>query len=364
MSLTKTAQNVARSLYRKATSVLAGAHADVGSSKYARRLLSEKETYANCLNVNDLPAIFHYWSNKYLRPKFAQFGFENPDEFFALYLERSARAISRVPRFVSIGAGNCDTEVRVAKLLVARGIHGFCIECVDINEAMLRRGRALADEAGVGAHIVTAASDFNEWRPSGQYDAVVANQSLHHVVDLEHLFHSIHDAIGENGLFITSDMIGRNGHQRWPEALEIVEEYWEQLPKSYRYNQQLRRQEDTFLDWDCSVSGFEGIRSQDILPLLVRQFDFDLFVPFTNVVDPFIDRSFGHNFNAEAEWDRGFIDQVHARDELELAAGRITPTHMLAVMRRGHGQHVYLDGRSPERCIRNTKGNASDRACA
>jgi SAM-dependent methyltransferase len=323
------------------------------SADYEARLSSEIETYRQCLDVNDLPAIFHYWSNKYLAPKFAKLGFSHPDEFFTKYLGESAMSAGGAAAFVSIGAGNCDSEVRIAKLLLARGFKEFRLECVDINPEMLGRGRDLARSEGVDNYLEFTRADFNDWKPTSMYDAVMANQSLHHVVNLEGLFDAIAQAIGERGLFVTSDMIGRNGHQRWPEALEIVHEYWRELPIAYRYNQQLKRQEEQFMDWDCSAGTFEGIRAQDVLPLLVERFEFDVFAPFANVIDPFIDRGFGHNFDADAEWDRNFIDRVHARDEAEIARGRIKPTHMMAVMRAGPGaRHEYLDGLAPRACIR------------
>ena len=98
---------------------------------------------------------------------------------------------------------------------------------------------------------------------------------------------------------------------------------------------------------------FKGIRAQDILPLLVERFEFDLFVPFANVIDPFVDVSFGHNFDPNGEWDRAFIDRVHARDEYELRRGAIKPTHMFAVMRIGQkGEGLFLDGRAPAASMR------------
>jgi SAM-dependent methyltransferase len=325
-----------------------------GQGDYENRLHAEQNAYTDCVDVHNLPAIFHYWSNTHLRPKLLQFGFDQPDGFFALYLERAAARCSQSPpRFVSVGAGNCDTEVRVAKLLRDRGLAAFTIECVDINAAMLKRGRELAEREGVSSFVVPTRADFNEWRPGGEYCAVVANQSLHHVLELEHLFSSIAEVLLPEGLFVAFDVIGRNGHQRWPEALEIVQEYWKELPHSYRFNQQLGRFEETFLDWDCSKDGFEGIRAQDILPLLVERFEFDLFIPFANVIDPFVDRSFGHNFNQDGEWDRAFIDRVHARDEYELGRGTIKPTHMLAVMCTGRkGESLFLNGMTPANCVR------------
>ena len=99
---------------------------------------------------------------------------------------------------------------------------------------------------------------------------------------------------------MTDDMIGRNGHMRWPEALVILDGLWKELPNSYKYNHQLKRLEVQFDNWDCSKEAFEGIRSQDILPLLIKKFQFDLFLGFANVVDVFVDRSFGH----QTDWPR------------------------------------------------------------
>ena len=97
------------------------------------------------------------------------------------------------------------------------------------------------------------------------------------------------------------------------------------------------------------------MRSQDILPLLAGRFHFHTFLPFGNVIDPFIDRAFGENFDPEAEWDRAFIDRVHLRDELELHTGRIKPTHMLAVMGiEPIAAPRYPAPLSPQLCIRDT----------
>jgi len=219
----------------------------------------------------------------------------------------------------------------VALRLHKLGVKEFMIDCIDLSTPMLERGRAIAAEKGVSMHIEMIQGDFNAWNPAHNYEVVMANQSLHHVLELERLFDEISRVLPRHGTFLTSDMIGRNGHQRWPEAAAIVREFWQELPMSHRFNVQLRRQEDEFLDWDCSTEGFEGIRAQDVLPLCVDRFGFKLFLPFASVIDPFIDRGFGHHFDADGAWDRDFIDRVHARDEAENQAGNVTPTHMMAV---------------------------------
>lgn len=299
---------------------------------YSDRLKAENSRFTDVLDVNELPAIFHYWSNEHLRPIVAEFGVNHPDEWFANHFAEAAKDSVASPRFISIGSGNCDTEVRVAKLMRARGMQDFTIECLDINKAMLGRGKMLAEQEEVAQHLAFVRSDFNEWEPVGEYDGVMANQSLHHVIELETLFDKIAAALRPSGLFVVSDIIGRNGHQRWPEALDALRIFWRELPPSYRYNQMLRRHEELYESWDCSQEGFEGIRAQDILPLLLQRFQFYKFIGFGNIIDPFIDRAFGHNFDAKASWDRDFIDRVHAYEERAFREGELKPTHMFAVM--------------------------------
>jgi SAM-dependent methyltransferase len=328
---------------------------------YAKKIEAERKTFSEQVNVHDLPGIYHYWSNKYLLPLFKPFGFTCPDSFYVLHLEEQfARDPRALHRIVSVGAGNCDTEIRVAQMLLNRGLQNFVIECLDLNEAMLQRGRVAAQMAGLGAFIKPTLQDFNYWRPATDYSAVIANQSLHHIQELETVFTAIRQAIGQHGVFLTSDMIGRNGHMRWPEALAIVQEFWRELPDSHKYNHQLKRLEHEYDNWDCSREGFEGIRAQDVLPLLIERFQFESFFAFANVIDVFIDRGFGHNFDANSEWDRNFIDRVQARDQAAMLSGEIKPTHILAAMRSAASPlQRFAPAFTPQSCVRPVAASAA-----
>ena len=336
-------------------------HKGLLRTRYTARVLNEIRFYRNCEQVHDLPEIFHYWSNQYLLPMQQPFGFSNPDAFFVHYaVQRFQEKPDQALRIVSVGSGNGELEVRVAESLKAAGARDFVLECIDINTHMLKRTRQLAQEKGVDTHIQVTKADFNQWQPEAdRYDIVMANQSLHHVLNLEGLFDAIKASMKEDGSFITSDMIGRNGHQRWPEALELLKPFWEELPRAYRYNQLLKREELEYINHDCSDSGFEGIRAQDILPLLVEHFHFELFIPFANIIMVFIDRPFGHNFDAEAAWDRDFIDRVHQADETAILDGRIKPTQMIAAMKKTPVGETRLrhPRLTPAFCIRETGGN-------
>jgi SAM-dependent methyltransferase len=321
---------------------------------YQARVADEICKYQTKVHVHDLPDIFHYWSDGKIRPKLERFGFSSPKGLFEKFLEETCQGEAYGPkRFISIGSGNCDLEIGLAQHLLAKGYSDFVIDCLDINPTMLERGRVQAREKGVEVRIGCLPADFNRWEPDQGYDAVIACQALHHVVNLEGLFKNIRDSLKPNGAFIISDMVGRNGHRRWPEAFRIVQEFWKELPQSYRFNQMLLRQEESYVNWDCSTEAFEGIRSQEILPLLLKNFHFQLFVAYGNIIDPFVDRAFGHNFDASAEWDRNFIDRVHERDEQEMLAGRIKPVHMEAVVRKQPCEAMQFHAPfTPEFCVR------------
>jgi SAM-dependent methyltransferase len=326
---------------------------DPGSA-YQLRLAQERRFYQGREEIHELPGIFHYWSEKYVRPKLRAIGFEGSLEFIIDPLRSQCeRNPARVTKFLSLGSGNCDLEIQIASKLLESGVSGFRIECLDLNDTMLERGRAAARARGVAGSLIFTAADLNLWKPAEMYDAVIAIQALHHVVELEHLFRSVKEGLTELGSFVVSDMIGRNGHMRWPEALSIVQEFWRRLPPSHRYNHQLLRYEERFEDWDCSTEGFEGIRSQDILPLLIENFHFTHFLAFANVVDPFVERSFGPNFDPSIEWDRTFIDDLHRRDEEEMRAGRIAPTHMFAILANNGGAPMsFIEPFTPSFCVR------------
>lgn len=326
-------------------------------NNYEDKIRQELKQFNSNINIHDLPDIFHYWSNKHLKPMLEEYNITHPDDLFVHHMLDSISLCGiENPIFISIGAGNCDTEVRIAKRLREKGIQKFSIECLELNSKMLRRGYDLAAQEEVINNLSFIEYDINKWRASKEYTSIIANQSLHHIHNLEGLFDEIKKSLHKNGAFIVSDMIGRNGHQRWPEALDAVQNFWQELPETYKYNHQLKRLEITYENWDCSIGGFEGVRAQDILPLLISKFHFHLFIGFSNVIDIFVDRSFGHNFDPKSKWDTDFIDKVQMFDEESILNGSLKPTHMMAVMKNIPAETPhYSRGLSPSQCVRDPR---------
>ena len=136
-----------------------------------------------------------------------------------------------------------------------------------------------------------------------------------------------------DGAFVVADMIGRNGHMRWPETLAIVRHIWAQLPDRLKWDRGLNRLDRWYENWDCSVEGFEGVRAQDILPLLLARFQFEKFAATHGVADVFVERRFGQNIDVTDAADVTFLDQLCRLQQDLVRRGYIKPVQIVAVLR-------------------------------
>jgi len=313
---------------------------------YEDRISAEIQRYKDVKDVHELPPMFHYWSNRYVRPKLETvMEVSNPDAFYVKYIGKYAeRHPEQTFEVTSLGAGNADTEIGIAKSLLDCGVKNFRFRCLDVNPSMLSRGTELARQCGLADRFVFQEADLSKWHPEQSTPIVMAHHSLHHMVPLEQIFENVRQAIGKDGYFLSCDMIGRNGHMRWPEALAIVHDLWRTMPDRYKYNHLLSRYEELYDNWDCSGEGFEGIRAQDILPLLVKNFHFESFVAYGNLPDVFVDRAFGHNFDTTNPEDTAFIDRIATMSDHLIDEGVLKPTQMAAAMR--------LEPCAPPRCYK------------
>lgn len=307
------------------------------------------------LVAHEVPRIQAHWEEAHVAPILHELGVADAPTFFAEALRDAVRRTgSERPRFLSLGAGSGELELRLAKAFAADGLGEFLFECVEPNPLLRSRLRATALAQGLDRHVVLVDACGNEWRAGRQrYDAVMANGALHRVVLLERLLDEVKKSMADGAWFATRARIGRNGHRRWPEALAEVQRFWQELPQSHRWNHQLRRQEQHFTDWDHARIGDDGVRAQDVLPELLRRFSASAFAAFGNVIDVFTGVAFGPNFAAGNGWDREFVAAVHARDEEMLQFGRLSPTHMVALWsKEAEPVRVHARGLPPERCVR------------
>lgn len=295
--------------------------------------LAERVIFRLTADVHDLPPIFHYWSNRYLRPQFETFGFSSPDAFFLAQLLALPKQADTL-RILALGCGRADLELSIARGLIAAGRSDFQLLGIDLTEHTIREARARAHAQELSTYCRFVQGDLNTWETNEHFDVVLANHCLHHVLNLEGLFDQVKRCLKPgNGAFFVADMIGRNGHQLWPENLQEVRRFWRELPPEKRLDRATGNIEPEFVNYDCSQIGFEGIRAQDILPLLLERFEFEVFLPYAGIVVPLIERRTGWNFSVDEPQDLAFVDRLAAREQELFANLAIKPTQMLAFMR-------------------------------
>jgi hypothetical protein len=190
-------------------------------------------------------------------------------------------------------------------------------------------------------------ADLNKIQVDGEFDMIMANHALHHIEGLETLFQYSKDHLNPRGIFATCDMIGRNGHMRWAETAAVISALWPYLSVEQRYHAQLQRMTDKFVDHDCSNEGFEGIRAQDILPLLLNYFKPYKFFGTGGFIDVLIDRGFGHGYDVNSETDVAFIRFISDLNEIMLDAGVVKPTWTMSYFTKDdRGEVFYRDRRA------------------
>ncbi|OFX42845.1 MAG: hypothetical protein A2046_03745 [Bacteroidetes bacterium GWA2_30_7] len=318
---------------------------DNSNSDFTNRIKQEIRTFSKVHDEggvsSSIPSIFTYWASRYLSPRLREvFGEHDINSLFAGEIVERANILNKTNLLtcISLGSGDCSAEFDIVSKVISKGVN-IKMTCTDINPSLMSFSEKKAQEIGLKNHFTFETFDINSQFSEHNHDVVFVNHALHHFVELEKIFNNVLSHLNDNGAFIISDMIGRNGHQRWGEALVWVEALWKLLPPEKKINNFTKHIDEPYINFDCSEGNFEGIRSQDIMPLLLKDFHFEKFVGLGNVIDIFIDRIYGHNYSINNEWDISFIDLVENINSNLIDSGIVKPTAMFATLVKKHSNN-------------------------
>ncbi|OJY75899.1 MULTISPECIES: class I SAM-dependent methyltransferase [unclassified Rhizobium] len=324
----------------------------MGTDNYEALVAREQAIYNGERPSASIPSIFTYWASRYLSPRLiAMFGTPIIEQVFANEIIRISKAEGfKEIRIVSLGSGECSLEIDVTERLRTAGVKCRMI-CTDISPAMLEQGRKQVKQAQLLECFEFVKCDVNRNIPLSGHHFILANHCLHHFVELEAIFAWMKKSLHPRGALITSDMIGRNGHMRWPEAEKYVRRIWDTLPSEKKFDCINRVRNDQFVNFNCANGTFEGIRAQDIMPILINTLFFERFVGYGNLPDIFVDRMYGPNFSPDDSKDLALIDLLEDLNTDLIKAGVIKPTIMFATL-RPHEVACEFDLISPDRAVR------------
>jgi SAM-dependent methyltransferase len=320
-----------------------------------QRLLAMAERIAFSVTTQyqgeTLPPIFNYWSGRFLAPDARRLDIGSPERFFLDRIRRSAADGNQPVRVLSVGTGACSMEIELAANLQAEGI-ATQFTCLDFNPALMRHAAAVAQARGVAAAMTFEARDCNlPFELAGQ-DVIIVNQFFHHVTELETFCQSLRRSLAAHGALLSSDIVGRNGHQLWPDVETVVQEAWATLPAGQRHDRHFNTASERYRPINHAAYSNEGVRAQDIVACLLAEFDFELFFSFGGAIMPFVERRIGFNFDPQLAADRAWIDHVQALDSAALAAGRYPAANMIAALRhKGAVAVPVFEPISPQRHV-------------
>lgn len=257
-------------------------------------------------------------------------------DLYEIVAEIMAGGVARsgLSTLYSLGCGNGLQEQAVLRAADRMGLPAFRIQGLELAPAVAERANALAAESGLADRLHVLVHDLNRGFPGSEPAAgVIAFQMLHHIVELERLFEVVAERLHPEGAFAVCDMIGRNGHMRWPEVRPLTRRLWAMLPPAKRFDHSFRRAAPFFQDWDCAIEGFEGVRAQDILPLLAQHFEVSRFAAWGGLADNFINDRMAPNLDPADPPDRTFLERLAALETRLLAERKTTPSVMIAEYR-------------------------------
>ena len=329
------------------------------STDYHRQLEAQIAQYADIGDMHEGSHAAHWMREQFLAGRLREvFDVDNVVGIYATYLAEAARRCD-IAEIVSLGSGYGTLEIEIMKWARDHRVAPFRIRCLELSPRLVDRARDAVRTAGLDQFVRVEIADLNRPMPVTQaVAAFMAHHSLHHIIELESLFDQVAWWLHPEGAFVTMDVIGRNGHMRWPETLAVIRQIWSLMPDRLKWDHMFGTLDRWYENWDCSIEGFEGIRAQDILPALMDgRFKFERFFATGALTDVFYDRRFGDNFDLGNPLDVQFLEQVQSLEDRLIAAGRIKPVVLYAVMRSPRSrtsppQPIVFQGMTPNNALR------------
>ena len=238
-----------------------------------------------------------------------------------------------IDRALVLGSGSGWLERALAGATRFRSI----IAC-DFSPETVARARATAQAAGITSIDYRVLDLEKEELPAGPFDAVFANDVLHHITGLEPLYTRLNAALAPSGRMIFNEYVGPNRFQYSDERMEVVNRYLRVLPDRLRWDpvagKLLWKRERTDATQLVADDPTEAVRSQDVLPLARRFFRPVREYPYGGgLLNPLL-FAIVTNFRAGDPWDDRMMARLCAAEERLTESGEIEPDFYVFVGER------------------------------
>lgn len=228
---------------------------------------------------------------------------QSPPDFVECLQAKAAN--SNTVKVLSLCSGSARIEANMASQCPANVEWSL----LDINTDLLNLA---AKQFPPDLKLDLIEADVNQLCFSGEkWDVILCVSGLHHIVELEKLIQFCHTSLTEDGEFWSiGEYVGKNGNRLWPPAKHEANKLFQQLPEKYRLNRHTQQNDIEVPDGDCSVGFFEGIRSEDIEPIISRWFEARTLYRKNCFLWRLTDSAYSDNYNLSDPVDRAWLIQL------------------------------------------------------
>lgn len=239
------------------------------------------------------------------------------------------RLLRTPPRLLSLGCGYGGIELAVARRLRELGVE-FELVAVDLNDHLFAKCREVTAQEQLP--IVWEAVDLNFVElESSSFDLMFAHASLHHILNLEHLFAQLATGLRPGGRLIVHDLIGEAQTLFWRDNVEFVREVVRDMPERFKGGLTIEELVPEYRPPDLQV-GMEGIRQEEILdqlnsffePVVLHKFGAIMRMVCTHPV-------IGTSIDMSNAADLAYLEDLFRLDLELVRTSRLRPTEMFGV---------------------------------
>jgi SAM-dependent methyltransferase len=195
-----------------------------------------------------------------------------------------------------------------------------------------------ARQEGLGRIRYQACNLEAESLPDGPFDAIFANDVLHHITDLEGLYQRIHEALAPDGKLLFNEYVGPNRFQYSDARMELINRYFRLIPDHLRFNPYWSglfwsrfRTDPAKLAADDPT---EAVRSEDVLPLARRFFEVEAEYSYGGgLLNPLLYEIIA-NFDEQRPYDSRLLQVLCDAEDRLTRSGRLEPDFSVFVGRR------------------------------
>ena len=239
----------------------------------------------------------------------------------------------KVDRILVLGAGSGWLE----RALATKPGVGSVAAC-DFAAATVAAAEKTARDEGLADRIRYEVCNLEvEALPEGQFDAVFANDVLHHITDLEGLYGRIRGALVPGGKLLFNEYVGPNRFQYTDDRMALINRYFRLIPDHLRFNpywgglfwNRWRTDAGKLIEDDPT----EAVRSEDVLPVAKKFFETEKEYSYGGgLLNPLLYEIVG-NFDEDKPYDAYLLKVLCEAEDRLTRSGAIQPDFVIYVGR-------------------------------